>query len=354
MAQLPLILGVQGTVLEPSERQLLEDFQPAGVILFTRNCHSKQQLQDLVRSIRELLGERAPILVDQEGGNVTRLKPPVWPALPFFQSFGQAYLTDPAATKQAFQLCIQAIAGELREIGANMVASPCVDVLYPETHPFLRQRTLSSDLRVIIELAALAVDTFLAAGIQPILKHFPGHGRAAQDSHLSLPVINATRDLLEKTDLLPFQSLSKAAYIMSAHLRVPAFDPVFPSSQSRKTLDFLRQELHFKGSIITDCITMEALQGSYAERARLCLEAGNDLVICSKAEIPVYRTILQMMEKEAPRFNPTDFDPPSYQASYLNGQKISYEQDLAELQQLMPELLQAHPLSSKDQTDSLA
>ncbi|MGY6705740.1 beta-N-acetylhexosaminidase [Roseinatronobacter sp.] len=277
MSQPPraVIFGCEGPRLNRQERQFLADARPWGAILFARNIEAPAQLAALCADWRDVLGRDAPILIDQEGGRVQRMRAPHWrewmPALD--QTMRCA---DPA---RAMYLRGRLIAAELRAAGIDVNCAPLADIAYAQTHAVLRNRCYGQDAGTVVACARAMADGLLAGGVLPVLKHIPGHGRADLDSHLDLPVVDTPRHTLEGTDFAAFRALADLPMGMSAHLVYSDIDPAAPATTSQRIIDLIRQDIGFSGLLMSDDISMQALRGSVAERAAAALGAGCDIVL---------------------------------------------------------------------------
>lgn len=276
------IYGFQGLELTPSERDFFRDSDPSGFILFKRNCETRQQLRRLTESLRELTGRAdVPILVDQEGGRVARLKPPEWQAFPAAERFANLYRTAPLSAIEAARANARAIGLMLREVGINVDALPVLDVRQQGASDVIGDRALGSEPMQVAALGRAMLDGLASAGIVGIVKHMPGHGRALVDSHHELPIVTASAEELD-SDLEPFERLSYAPMGMMAHVVYTAWDENHPASQSRKVIDgIIRQRIGFNGFLMSDDSNMNALSGTEAERALACVAAGCDVALPS-------------------------------------------------------------------------
>ena len=263
--------GIAGLSLTADEAAFFRDADPWGFILFGRNVDSPDQLRRLTGQLREAVGRDAVITVDQEGGRVQRLRAPPWTDWP--EPLDQA-----AAGLRAMWLRYHLIGHELRAVGIDSNCAPTLDVAQADTHPFLRNRCLGSDPDRVAELGRAAADGLLAAGVLPVVKHMPGHGRAIADSHHDLPVVEAAEAELQALDFAPFRALSDLPMGMTAHIRFPALDDA-PATASSRMIALIRRDIGFDGLLMTDDITMNALSGTEAERAAASLAAGCDLVL---------------------------------------------------------------------------
>ena len=246
---------------------------PCGVILFRRNIQSPAQLAALVAELRRVLPPFAVLMVDQEGGRVARLRPPHWRAHPPAAALGSlrvAWLTG-------------ALIGlDCAAAGFDVVAAPVLDLGIPGAHVAIGDRALSEEPLMVARLGRAMAAGLLAAGIQPIGKHAPGHGRATVDSHLSLPRVEAN-DL--DADLLPFALNADLPWAMSAHIVYPAWDNALPATLSPTVITtIIRGRIGFEGVLVTDDLAMKALSGTPADLARQALAAGCDIALYCTGE----------------------------------------------------------------------
>lgn len=270
------IVGLSGPVLLAEEAELFRRHRPAGAILFARNVQNPAQLAALTASIREELGEAAPILVDQEGGRVARLKPPHWPAFPPAAVFEGRNLA--AAEANATLLAMECVAA-----GLDVVCAPVLDLRLPGAHSVVGDRGFSSEPAEIIRLAEGWVRGLQSGGAIPVVKHMPGHGRAMVDSHLELPRVTADRAVLE-ADFAPFAALAASgAWAMTAHILYTALDDARPATLSPRIIaDIIRGHIGFDGLLVSDDLDMKALSGSTGEKVAAALAAGCDIALqCS-------------------------------------------------------------------------
>lgn len=267
------IIGLSGPFLTAEEVALLRATPPLGIILFARNIATSAQLRALTGSIRDILGAEAPILVDQEGGRVARLKPPAWEGFPAAASFEGA--PEAAARANAVLLGATCVAE-----GFDVVCAPVLDLRVPGAHGVIGDRAFSDDPHEIIRLGAAWVAGLQEAGAIPVLKHIPGHGRALADSHHELPRVRACPAHLA-LDLAPFRALAASgAWAMTAHVLYEAWDAARPATISGAVIrDIIRGEVGFDGLLVTDDLAMGALGGFSNDLAAAALEAGCDVVL---------------------------------------------------------------------------
>jgi len=289
---LAAIYGFEGPALTDDERRFFRDADPAGFILFRRNVENPEQLLRLTDSLRELTGrDDVPILVDQEGGRVARMRPPEWPAFPAAEKFADLYLRAPSSAIEAARANARAIGLMLRSVGINVDALPLLDVRQPGASDIIGDRAFGSEPMQVSALGRAVLDGLSSAGVVGIVKHIPGHGRALVDSHHELPIVTADAEDLE-TDLEPFERLASAPMGMMAHVVYTAWDSERAASQSPVVIEeIVRQRIGFDGFLMSDDSNMNALSGSQAERAAKCVAAGCDValpcngVLCDNIEI---------------------------------------------------------------------
>ncbi|SNS19393.1 beta-N-acetylhexosaminidase [Sphingomonas laterariae] len=279
----PLILGLAGTTLSADERAFFADVDPAGYILFKRNVETAEQLRALTDALRDVAGRAdVPILIDQEGGRVARMQPPIWPAFPTAELFDRLYDVAPASAIEATRANAQAIATMLFEAGVNVNCLPLLDVRQPDAHDIIGDRALGAEPLRVAALGRAVLEGMQAAGVVGVVKHIPGHGRAMADSHVELPVVTANEADLEK-DLAPFIALNGAPMGMTAHVVYTAWDADECASLSPRVIgDIIRGRIGFDNLLMSDDLGMHALSGDFGERAAGVLRAGCDIALhCS-------------------------------------------------------------------------
>ncbi|HET9811808.1 MAG TPA: beta-N-acetylhexosaminidase [Sphingomicrobium sp.] len=277
------IYGLSGAVLTDDERDFFIDCDPAGYILFKRNCIDQAQLQALTDSLRNLSPRPdLPILIDQEGGRVARMKPPEWPEFPCGWAFAELYDRAPSSAIEAARANAKALALMLRSAGINVDCLPLLDVRQTGADEIIGDRALGSEPMQVSALGRATLDGLRSGGVVGVIKHIPGHGRALCDSHKELPVVEASADELA-SDLEPFERLNWAPMGMMAHVVYTAWDSERPASQSAKVIgEIVRGRIGFDGFLMSDDIGMEALKGDYGERAAGVVQAGCDAALhCS-------------------------------------------------------------------------
>lgn len=274
------IYGLSGPVLTDDERDFFRDCDPAGYILFKRNCVDVEQLRGLTGALRELSGrEDLPILIDQEGGRVARLRSPNWPDFPAAWSFADLYRKAPVSAIEAAAANARALGLMIRDCGINVDCLPLLDVRQEGADDIIGDRALGAEPMQVAALGRAVLDGLASAGAVGVVKHMPGHGRALVDSHKELPIVEADDADLE-SDIEPFRTLNWAPMGMVAHVVYTAWDPEHPASQSPTVIhDIIRGRIGFDGFLMSDDSNMNALSGSQAERAAACVAAGCDVAL---------------------------------------------------------------------------
>lgn len=280
MAACAFITGLAGLSVSASERAFLRDARPWGMIIFKRNVSTPNQVRELVQSFRDNVGWEAPVLVDQEGGRVQRLGPPHWPVYPPGARYGELYDREPASGIAAARLGGHLIAADLKVLGIDVDCLPLADVPVSESDPVIGDRAYGSEPGKVAVIAKAIAEGLQAGGVLPVLKHLPGHGRATADSHHKLPVVGTDRATLESTDFAAFRPLADLPLGMTAHVVFSAIDPVAPATTSVTMVgQVIRGFIGFRGLLMSDDVSMNALSGTIAERSRAALAAGCDVVL---------------------------------------------------------------------------
>ena len=272
--QAPLIFGCAGPILSKAEAAFFHRVQPFGFILFARNVETPIKLTALCADLRAAVGWHAPILIDQEGGRVQRMGPPHWSQFP--PPLDDA---EHPAAQRLFWLRGRIIAHELMSVGVDVNCAPTMDVVRPQTHPFLRNRCYGGAPDQVIRLARAMSDGQEHGGILSVMKHMPGHGLAEADSHKDLPKVDMDADALFQSDFAPFKALNDLPMGMTAHIRFTALDDQVPATQSDRMITLIRENIGFSGLLMTDDISMEALDGDVVTRAQASWAAGCDVVL---------------------------------------------------------------------------
>jgi beta-N-acetylhexosaminidase len=279
MAQRAFITGLAGLRLTPEEQALLRAARPWGLILFRRNIQDAPQVIALVDSFRDAVGWRAPVLIDQEGGRVQRLAPPQWPAYPPGARYGEIYDLDPDAGLAAARLGARLIAADLHALGIDVDCLPVADVPVAGADRVIGDRAYGDRPDKVAAIAGAVAEGLLAGGVLPVMKHMPGHGRATADSHERLPVVKTDRRTLESTDFVPFRALRALPLAMTAHIVFSAIDPLAPATTSAIMIEVIRGSIGYDGLLMSDDISMGALDGALDARARAAIAAGCDMAL---------------------------------------------------------------------------
>jgi beta-N-acetylhexosaminidase len=275
------ILGCSGPVLTAEERRFFRRVRPWGFILFGRNIETADQVRALVAALRDTVGSAdAPVLIDQEGGRVQRLGPPHWGRYPPGRAYGDLAANDPLLRREITRLGARLMAHDLAALGINVDCVPVLDVPDPTGHEIIGDRAYGRTHQEVALLGRAAAEGLIAGGVLPVIKHIPGHGRALSDSHLELPVVDATFEALDARDFAPFRVLSDMPMAMTAHVIYSAVDAKRPATTSKKVMRrVVRGAIGFDGLVMSDDLSMKALSGDFAERARASRAAGCDVVL---------------------------------------------------------------------------
>lgn len=275
------IFGCAGPDLTPDERAFFRDADPLGFILFARNFDTPERALRLADDLRSSVARaEAPILIDQEGGRVARLRPPHWRKAPPARLLGELYAHNPERGLEATKLNSRLLAADVRSVGCDVDCVPVLDIAFPETHAVIGDRAYADRPEPVAALGRAAAEGLLAEGVMPVIKHIPGHGRATVDSHDLLPKVTASRAELERTDFVPFKLLSDLPWAMTGHLLFEAIDAkecVTVSARSVK--EIIRGHIGFDGLLLSDDLSMQALGGSLGDRAARALAAGCDIAL---------------------------------------------------------------------------
>jgi len=277
---IPAIFGISGPALTADERAFFRDCDPAGYILFGRNCLDPEQLRALTDELRSIHGrERLLVSIDQEGGRVARLRPPHWTGYPAGEAFEKLYQIAPASAIEAARVNATAMALELSYMGITVDYHPPLDLRVPGAHDVIGDRAFGSDPVAVAALGRAVLEGLAAGGVTGCVKHMPGHGRTDVDTHKALPTVTASAEDLE-ADLTPFRTLNQALIGMTGHLVFTAWDAENPATLSATVIrDIIRGQIGFEGLLLTDDIDMEALGGSIPERAMRAHAAGCDIIL---------------------------------------------------------------------------
>ncbi len=298
----PVIFGLAGPVLTDDEHAFFAEARPVGFILFGRNVQTRAQLRALTDSLRELTGRGdLPVLIDQEGGPVARLRPPEWPPFPAGPAFDRLYDAAPMSAIQAARANGQALGLMLREVGVTVNCAPLLDVVQPDTTEAIAKRAYGADSMRVAALGRATLEGLAAGGVVGVVKHMPGHGRARVDSHHLLPRVTASAAEME-VDLEPFRTLNEAPMGMTSHIVFDCWDAEQPATLSSVIIEeLIRGRIGFDGLLLTDDIDMKALSGNPADKAAGAIAAGCDVVLDCWARMDEMRAIAERLDDMAPR-----------------------------------------------------
>ncbi len=289
----PVILGIEGVELTPKEIHLFKEFPPVGFIFFQRNCQNKEQVKKLINDLKDLTQCNCPILIDQEGGRVSRLKAP---------EFKEYLAPSTFKTTESAYLNAKTMAKDLKELGLNVNCTPLLDLVFSETHNIIGDRSFGNDPVFVAKMAAAVIKGHFDEGIIPVIKHLPGHGRATTDSHEELPIVKDKIDLLKETDFKAFKLVLEdikqypMPWGMTAHIVFEDIDSQNCATQSPLIIeDVIREYIGFKGVLLSDCVTMKALKGAYFERVKKSLDAGCSIALHCSGHIDEMENILKAL-----------------------------------------------------------
>lgn len=317
------IFGCAGPDLSEAERAFFRDADPFGFILFARNVESPDQVRRLTDALRQAVGRDAPIFVDQEGGRVQRLRAPHWRE--WLPPLDQIRRTGPRAA-EGMAIRSRIIAWELRAVGIDGNCAPCADLAGDATHPFLRNRCYGETAEQVAIMARHVAEAHLQGGVLPVIKHMPGHGRSAADTHHDLPRVDVPAQILTDTDFAPFRALNDLPLAMTAHIVFSAHDPDRPATQSPAMIRVIRDQIGFAGLLMTDDLNMQALSGTLGERAARALAAGCDIALHCKGDLSEMQAVATAAGQMGPdslrrasaaltwRRDPDDVDIPALEA----------------------------------------
>lgn len=296
-----IILSCEGLVLTDAEKRLFASTNPLGFILFARNCDNPDQIRALVHALRDSVGRDCPILIDQEGGRVQRLKPPHWQQ---FMPAQECHTAEDAAGIASY------IAADLSALNIDVNCAPVMDLLCDETHDIIGDRAFSDNPQEVLEKGEAVCRAYLEGGITPIMKHIPGHGRANSDSHLELPIVDTPLEELERTDFEPFRRLAQTAdapqiWGMVAHIIYNALDKDLAATVSKTVMDYVREEMGVDQFLLADDISMLALEkyGNLADRAVKTIESGCDATLYCAGKL----TEMELVMRDVPPMTDTAY-----------------------------------------------
>lgn len=287
------ISGCAGRRLTEAERDFFATERPWGLILFKRNCRTKDQIRDLVSEFRELVGrDDAPVLIDQEGGRVQRLRPPGWRSFPPGRVLGRLAESDLETGRRAAWLHGRLIAADLDEVGITVDCLPVLDVIAPDVSKVIGDRSFGSNPEMVADIGRYVCHGLLDGGILPVVKHIPGHGRATSDSHFTLPVVDAALGDLDVSDFAPFAALVDMPMAMTGHVVYSAIDCDRPATTSPTVIrSIIRERIGFDGLLMSDDVSMDALAGDFETRSKETFAAGCDVVLHCNGHIDEMRSV---------------------------------------------------------------
>ncbi|VAX04609.1 beta-N-acetylglucosaminidase [hydrothermal vent metagenome] len=290
-------MDCDGLSLTADEAAIFKDLDPFGFILFARNCQSPSQLKRLTGEMKKAVGrEDVPIFIDQEGGRVCRLNPEYWRKPPSGEALLTLFKKDSEMGLVAAKINARLMADELRSLGISVNCYPLLDLYFSGADKVIGDRSYGENGDIVAKLGEAACEGLLSGGVLPVIKHMPGHGRATVDSHIDLPLVETSRDILSRTDFGPFKALNHMPLAMTAHVVYSAIDAENPATLSEKVIrQVIREEIGFKGVLISDDINMKALSGNPSANAKQALRAGCDLILHCNAPLTERRAVLEAL-----------------------------------------------------------
>lgn len=293
LAASPTIFGLKTTALTDQEGAFFHEARPWGVIIFARNIETMAQLRQLTDSLRAQSGNpHLPIMIDQEGGRVARLRPPLVQAYPAADAYRQLYAQNPEKGCEAARLGGFLLAADLHDAGINVNCAPCLDLGLAGMSEVIGDRAFGDQVTTITDLAAAFIDGQEQAGVMSVVKHLPGHGRATVDSHIELPLVDTPLEVLMASDFEVFKRLNQAPLGMTGHLKFEAIDSAHVSTFSPSVMNVIRQQIGFEQTIMSDDVSMQALDGDFASRAQRALTAGCDLVLHCNGDMQEMQAVM--------------------------------------------------------------
>ena len=273
------IVGIKSTKLSPKEKNFLRKYKPWGVILFTRNIKNIQQTQKLTSEIRKIFNDkRYPILIDQEGGKVNRLKNLISFDNLTSEFFGKKFIKNFLEFSMYYNLFIDKTSYLLRQIGVNINTCPVLDLKIKGSSNIIGDRSFSRNPKIVSKIGDMCIDLFHKNEIGTVIKHIPGHGLAKVDSHYFTPVVKKTLKYLIKNDFVPFKN-KKSLFAMTAHIIFNKIDKENTVTQSKKLIQIIRKKIRFKNILISDDLSMKSLKGSLKENTIKTFKAGCNIVL---------------------------------------------------------------------------
>ena len=286
MKRKAIIVGIRGIKLSSEEIYLLKKEKPWGVILFSRNIKNLIQLKKLIIDIKNCIKDKNyPILIDQEGGRVSRLNKIIDLSIFSQGFFGNFYKNDRKTFYDYYKIYIDTVCEIIKKVGININTVPVLDVRRKNSHSIIGNRSFSNDASIVSKMGNLCINWYRKNKIATVIKHIPGHGLSKCDSHHKLPVINTKKNELIKKDFIPFKNC-KSPFAMTAHVIYSIYDPINTATHSRIVInEIIRKHIGFRGILISDDISMKALKYGLKDNATKALDAGCNLILHSNGNI---------------------------------------------------------------------
>ena len=296
MKRKAIIVGIRGIKLSSEEIYLLKKDKPWGVILFSRNIKNLIQLKKLIIDIKNCIKDKNyPILIDQEGGRVSRLNKIIDLSIFSQGFFGNFYKNDRKTFYDYYKIYIDTVCEIIKKVGININTVPVLDVRRKNSHSIIGNRSFSSDASIVSKMGNLCINLYSKNKIATVIKHIPGHGLSKCDSHHKLPVINTKKNELIKKDFIPFKNC-KSLFAMTAHVIYSIYDPINTATHSRIVInEIIRKHIGFRGILISDDISMKALRYGLKDNATKALDAGCNLILHSNGNMQEMRKLTKII-----------------------------------------------------------
>ena len=273
------IVGIKSLKLSIKEQNFLKKYKPWGIILFTRNIKNIKQAANLTNSIRKIFNDRNyPILVDQEGGRINRLKNIILFDNLSSEFFGKKYISNNREFHFLYKLFIDKTSFLLKSIGVNINTVPVLDLKVKGASNIIGDRSFSKDTKIVSKIGDYCINYFHQNSIGTVIKHIPGHGLAKVDSHHYTPIVNKKIDYLIRKDFAAFRN-KKAFFAMTAHIIFKQIDNINTVTHSKKLIKLIRNKIGFKNIIISDDLSMKSLKGNLRENTIKTFKAGCNLAL---------------------------------------------------------------------------
>ena len=304
------IISIRGSKLTASEIKLLKKEKPWGIILFKRNIITFKQTKNLTQKIRSCMKDPLyPILIDEEGGKVSRLSKFLDSSIFSAEFFGKLFKKDPKKFHIIYDVYIKQISYILKSLGINLNTVPVLDIRRKNANSVIGNRAYSSNKLIVSKMGNICINSFFNNKIGTMMKHIPGHGLSKVDSHKKKPIIKKSIKYLKNFDFFPFKN-KKCLFAMTAHIVYQKIDPYNAATHSKKVIKLIRNNIGFKNLIISDDISMKALKNSISINTKKAFIAGCNLVLHCNGKLSEIKevaknspTVSKFIIKKTSQFN---------------------------------------------------